>query len=184
MMGNTLFYFGEFAPAREHFEQSMALYDSRQHHSHAFLYGQDTGVVCLARAAWVLWFLGYPDQALKLSHKAIALAQELSHPHSLAYALRFCCHTPSASPGGTSSPRAGRGGHDTLDRAGVSILGGVGNYPAGLGAGRARARRGGDFADTPGHGRLSGHGGRGCHGLIFLLYWPRRMRKQGRSKRG
>ncbi len=87
MLGNTLFYFGEFAPAREHFEQSMALYNFGQHHSHAFLYGQDTGVVCLARAAWVLWFLGYPDQALKLSYKAITLAQELSHPHSLAYAV-------------------------------------------------------------------------------------------------
>jgi class 3 adenylate cyclase/predicted ATPase len=87
MLGNTLFYFGEFAPAREHFEQSTALYNFGQHHSHAFLYGQDTGVVCLARAAWVIYFLGYPDQALKLSYQAIILAQELSHPHSLAYAL-------------------------------------------------------------------------------------------------
>jgi predicted ATPase len=87
MLGNTLFYFGEFAPARDHFEQSMALYNFGQHHSHAFLYGQDTGVVCLARAAWALWFLGYPDQALKLSYQAMTLARELSHPHSQAYAL-------------------------------------------------------------------------------------------------
>ena len=87
MLGNTLFYFGEFAPAREHFEQSMALYNFGQHHSHAFLYGQDTGVVCLARVAWVIWFLGYPDQALKLSYQAMTLARELSHPHSQAYAL-------------------------------------------------------------------------------------------------
>ena len=45
------------SPAREHLEQSIALYDPQQHHSHAFLYGQDTGVVCLAYAAWALWFL-------------------------------------------------------------------------------------------------------------------------------
>ena len=87
MRGNNLFYLGEFATAREHLEQSIALYDSRQHHSHAFLYAQDTKVVCLDRASWVLCFLGYPDQALKLSHKAIVLAQELSHPHSFAHAL-------------------------------------------------------------------------------------------------
>ena len=37
IMGNNLFYLGEFAPAREHFERSLALYDSRQHRSHAFL---------------------------------------------------------------------------------------------------------------------------------------------------
>ena len=34
-----------------------------------------------------LWFLGYPDQALQRSHEALTLAQELSHPFSLAYAL-------------------------------------------------------------------------------------------------
>jgi predicted ATPase len=34
-----------------------------------------------------LWLLGYPDQALTKSHEALTLAQELSHPFSLAYAL-------------------------------------------------------------------------------------------------
>ena len=39
--------------------------------------------------AWVLWQLGYPEQALKRSHEALSLAQELSHPFSLALALNF-----------------------------------------------------------------------------------------------
>jgi adenylate cyclase len=34
-----------------------------------------------------LWALGYPDQALKRSREALALAQELSHPFTLAFAL-------------------------------------------------------------------------------------------------
>jgi predicted ATPase len=34
-----------------------------------------------------LWALGYPDQALKRSQEALTLAQELSHPLSLAQAL-------------------------------------------------------------------------------------------------
>jgi predicted ATPase len=44
-------------------------------------------VSCLSYAALVLWSLGYPDQALKRSHEALTLAQELSHSHSLAFAL-------------------------------------------------------------------------------------------------
>jgi predicted ATPase len=35
----------------------------------------------------VLWLLGYPDQARKRSLEAFALAQELSHPYSSAFAL-------------------------------------------------------------------------------------------------
>jgi predicted ATPase/DNA-binding winged helix-turn-helix (wHTH) protein len=89
--GVALSFVGEFAPARAHLEQSLTLYDSRQHRSHAFLYGSDTKVMCLSFAAWVLWSLGYPDRALKRSYEALALARELSHPHSLAWALNFAC---------------------------------------------------------------------------------------------
>jgi predicted ATPase len=40
-------------------------------------------------AAWSLWFLGQPDQALNRIHEALALARELSEPLSLAHALLF-----------------------------------------------------------------------------------------------
>ena len=56
--------------------------------------------------------LGYPDQALQRSHEALTLAQELSHPFSLAYALFLCGHCPSVPPGGHSDPGAGRGSDD------------------------------------------------------------------------
>jgi predicted ATPase len=36
-----------------------------------------------------LWHLGYPEQALQRSHKAVSLAHELSHPFSLGFALNF-----------------------------------------------------------------------------------------------
>jgi predicted ATPase len=55
----------------------------------AFVYGIDIGVACRFNAAWILWLLGYPDQALKRSHAAITLAQELSHPFSLSFALVY-----------------------------------------------------------------------------------------------
>jgi hypothetical protein len=34
-----------------------------------------------------LWYLGYPDQALQMGQQALTLAQDLSHPFSLAFAL-------------------------------------------------------------------------------------------------
>jgi predicted ATPase len=80
---------GEIASARGHAEQGIALYNPQQHCSHAFLYQLDPGVVCFSIGAWALWVLGYPDQALKRTHEVLTLAQELSHPLSLAFALWF-----------------------------------------------------------------------------------------------
>src|SRR5262249_40595675 len=54
---------------------------------HAVRYGQDPGVVAHALLAWLLWELGYPDQALEKTHEGLSLARELSHPFTLAYAL-------------------------------------------------------------------------------------------------
>jgi predicted ATPase/class 3 adenylate cyclase len=88
-LGNTLNYLGEFAAAQAHFEQVIALYDRQEHHAHAFLYGQDPGVVCRHYAAVTLWYLGYPEQARQRSQEAMTLAQELAHSHSLAFALVF-----------------------------------------------------------------------------------------------
>jgi predicted ATPase len=87
VMGQTMFWLGEMAPARSHFEQGMALYDPQRHRSHAFLYGQDPGVICRSFAAWPIWVLGYPDQALQSIHEALTLSQEFTHPFSLAFAL-------------------------------------------------------------------------------------------------
>jgi len=89
MVGVTLFWLGEFASAQAHLEQSIALYDPQQHRSHAFFYGQSPKVSCLSIATWALWLLGYPDQAQERIRGALALAQELSHPFSLVYALFY-----------------------------------------------------------------------------------------------
>jgi predicted ATPase len=73
-------------------EQAIALYDPQQHRSHAFVYGQDPGVHSLSYATLALWLLGFPDQARKRSSEALGLAQELSHPYSLAFALIHLLH--------------------------------------------------------------------------------------------
>jgi predicted ATPase len=87
IMGQTMFWLGEMSSARAHLEQGVALYDPQQHRSHAFVYGQDPGVFCRSFGAMPLWVLGYPDQALQHIQEALTLAQELTHPFSLAVAL-------------------------------------------------------------------------------------------------
>jgi predicted ATPase len=87
-LGQTLYPLGELASAREHLELGIALHDPQQNRSLAWA-GSHPGVACLSYMAWVLWHLGYPDQALKRSYEALTLAQELSHPFTLAFALNW-----------------------------------------------------------------------------------------------
>jgi predicted ATPase len=44
-------------------------------------------VVCHSRAAWTLWYLGYPDQGKVRNDEAVTLAQQSAHPFSLAFTL-------------------------------------------------------------------------------------------------
>ena len=88
-LGETLLFFGEFVPAQEHLKQGIALYDPQNPGASAFYSIQHPSVACLSHAALAQWFLGYPNQALKRSEEALTLAQELSHPFSVAWALYF-----------------------------------------------------------------------------------------------
>jgi class 3 adenylate cyclase/predicted ATPase len=90
LLGETLYFLGEFTQNRLHFEQAdqaITLADPRQG-SHIFLYGNDTGVGSRLNGARALWTLGYPDQALKRHNEGRALARELAHPFTLAMTLR------------------------------------------------------------------------------------------------
>jgi predicted ATPase len=83
-LGITLSFLGEYAAARTHFEQGSALTDPMVQRALTL-----PRVTCLTHVACPLWYLGYPAQALRRSQAALALAQELAHPYSLAYARNF-----------------------------------------------------------------------------------------------
>jgi predicted ATPase len=68
-LGSTWLWLGALPAARQHLEEGIARYTPDQR-----------------RAALTIWVLGYPDQALARLHEALALAHELSHPYSLAWA--------------------------------------------------------------------------------------------------
>jgi class 3 adenylate cyclase/predicted ATPase len=92
VLGDALFYLGEFVPARAHLEQARAASATPRDGS---LISPSGGVARVtagttavtSATAWVLWLLGYPDQALTRSHAMLTYAQELQHAFSLARAL-------------------------------------------------------------------------------------------------
>jgi predicted ATPase len=61
----------------------------QHHHPLISLRGSDAGLGAMAYGAVCLWCLGYPEQALKRSEEALALAREFGHPFTLADVLCF-----------------------------------------------------------------------------------------------
>ena len=78
---------GEFAQARAHFKQGIALYHPHRHRS--FAISIDSGVFCTSFGAQVTWYLGYPEQALQLSEQSLSLADQTLHHFSRTWALCF-----------------------------------------------------------------------------------------------
>jgi predicted ATPase len=89
MVGGTLWCLGELTQAREHYERLVEQHDITEHCSLAYLYGQEPGVAGRMFLAWVLWQLGYPDQALSRCQEALPLAQKVAHLPTQANAQAY-----------------------------------------------------------------------------------------------
>jgi predicted ATPase len=91
-LGHTLLFLGEFVAARAHVQEALALCDLPARRPDTVVYGFNSCIACLSHAAFGLWFLGFPDQALAVSREAVSWARELSHPFSLAFALSYATY--------------------------------------------------------------------------------------------
>jgi predicted ATPase len=85
--GSNLMFAGRFAASRSHLEEGIALYDPVSHRSLVHKAAVHPPVVSPAFLGNVLFYLGYPQQALARSNAAIAEARRLAHPPSLASSL-------------------------------------------------------------------------------------------------
>jgi class 3 adenylate cyclase/predicted ATPase len=75
---------GDGGAARTYLEQALRLYQAQPRPVRSAV--QDPQITCLFALTWALLPLGYPHQALACVHQALALAQALAHPFSLAFA--------------------------------------------------------------------------------------------------
>jgi DNA-binding SARP family transcriptional activator len=89
VVGISAFWQGELAAARTHFEAVVDRYRSDHSRAHFLQYGLDSRVVCLSRLGNTLWFLGFPESAIRARDSAIAAADEIGHPYSRATAIVF-----------------------------------------------------------------------------------------------
>ena len=87
LMSVSLTHTGDFAEARAHADQALALYDPSEHRPLVARFGQDIRVAILAYQALALWFLGYPDAALAAIDQAIRDAHEIGDAATLMYGL-------------------------------------------------------------------------------------------------
>jgi predicted ATPase len=87
-LGMTLLCRGEVDKAHAHLTQGNTLDVPASHHALVVHHSFELGVYARCFAALSLWLRGAPEQALSQMHEACTLAQELSHPYSLAFALQ------------------------------------------------------------------------------------------------
>jgi predicted ATPase len=89
LLGASLLYRGDFAEARAHLGQGIALYDPAEHRPLATRFGEDQRVANLSFRSCALWFLGYPEAALADADHALKDAREIGQAASLMFALAF-----------------------------------------------------------------------------------------------
>jgi tetratricopeptide (TPR) repeat protein len=85
-VGVIALFRGDLVVARTHLEQSLELSAAQQLATPLFGWGYHPRIAGLTWILRPLWGLGYADQAQQRCQEALALAQQLEHTPSLAYA--------------------------------------------------------------------------------------------------
>jgi DNA-binding winged helix-turn-helix (wHTH) protein len=89
VMGQLQLYLGNSAASRRHLEKGFALYRAERDRAAAAHVGYD---VCMGHHTWlasVLWYQGFPDQALWHAEEASTVARAAAHPFSEAWATSY-----------------------------------------------------------------------------------------------
>jgi DNA-binding SARP family transcriptional activator len=89
VLGIAAFWQGELETARKHFEAAVERYRPEHRATHLTRYLIDPRVVCLGRLGNALWYLGFPESAIRARDAAVGLAEEIGHPFTRMTALVF-----------------------------------------------------------------------------------------------
>jgi len=89
-LGAPMVYQGDSVHARPHLEAVLAVAPTAELRVETYQYDVvDPWITSQSYMSWATWLLGFPDQAREHSRQAIAAAEQLQHPFSLALALSF-----------------------------------------------------------------------------------------------
>jgi predicted ATPase/class 3 adenylate cyclase len=86
MLGADTGFSGRMDEALGYLDMAIEGFESGDYRPGRHRFGIDTRISCLTTAGFFLWLSGYPDRAVERADRAIALAAQIDHPYSLAYA--------------------------------------------------------------------------------------------------
>ncbi len=89
LIGTVNLFKGELKAASQNLEKCLAAYNPALHHSLAWRYGSEPGVLAYCLRALTRWLRGYPEQALADSQEALRLAAAIPHTHTQTFALMY-----------------------------------------------------------------------------------------------
>ncbi|MBL8385782.1 MAG: AAA family ATPase [Burkholderiales bacterium] len=83
----NFFGMGDARITRADTQVGIRLYDPERHRHHRHVYGgHDPGVCACGVGANAAWLAGYPDEAMRLAARALAIGEEIEHPFSQSLA--------------------------------------------------------------------------------------------------
>ncbi len=180
-LGVVLFYLGEFREAREHLLQGRRLVMAKGPYRGGEM--RDSRVNCLSHAALALLISGEADQAAACKLEAVQLAQELSQPFTLAYALGMASMFHMLRLEYQDALRYSEDGSALAREQGFAAFVATGE----VGSRVARVAQGLDADDlTPLHQAISARQEAGFEvlGLMFLLFLAEAYQRAGQTEAG
>jgi predicted ATPase/class 3 adenylate cyclase len=87
LLGIHTGFSGDMATGLAYLDEAIRAFESGGYQPRRLRLGLDPRISGLTTSGFFLWLLGYPDQALERHERAVALATDIDHPYSLAYAL-------------------------------------------------------------------------------------------------
>jgi DNA-binding SARP family transcriptional activator len=87
--GNNLFWMARYDEADEHLQKALDLGQTQPSAELIRIYGEDTRISSTAFWAWVHFFQGRPQTAVRLMNQNVADARQTKHPNTLGFALTF-----------------------------------------------------------------------------------------------
>lgn len=89
MYGGVIMYLGRLAESRQYLEQALSQHDPTRDRELAYQLGHDTALLAGSYLPWVLWFLGYAEQAADIQEQTLRAAEASQHAYSHALATVF-----------------------------------------------------------------------------------------------
>jgi predicted ATPase/class 3 adenylate cyclase len=86
LVGTYMMSFVDLQGGLDHLDEAISLSTGAPRQARTMRVGNDPRVACYTTSAFTLWLMGYPDRAVERANAALALAIELEHPFTSAYA--------------------------------------------------------------------------------------------------